>query len=160
MNVEEERRWNEMLVVPGTRFILVLSFWSFEITCYFFFFWTAWPFRKGPVGRPETSVANHQSTLRSITEERMSPPSWLKPVTHAIEKWGSRNDKIARGEDWKIKQKCWEKASVHFNKQTKIKKMQMECRIERKEINLKGMRGVIKDMSQRGWSEPVQHGVR
>ena len=30
----------------------------------------AWPFKMGPIGSPETSVANYQSTLRNISEER------------------------------------------------------------------------------------------
>ena len=30
--------------------------------------WTAWPLKVGPIGFPETSVRNYQSTLRNITE--------------------------------------------------------------------------------------------
>jgi hypothetical protein len=31
--------------------------------------WTAWPLNIGPIGCPETSLTNDQSTLRNIPEE-------------------------------------------------------------------------------------------
>jgi hypothetical protein len=34
--------------------------------------WTTWPLKLGPIGCHETSVTNHQSTLRKIQEERKS----------------------------------------------------------------------------------------
>jgi hypothetical protein len=34
--------------------------------------WISWPLKMGPIGCPETSVQNYQSTLRNIPEERRS----------------------------------------------------------------------------------------
>jgi hypothetical protein len=36
------------------------------------FAWTAWPLNVGPIGYPETSVTNKQTTLRNIAEYRRS----------------------------------------------------------------------------------------
>jgi hypothetical protein len=34
--------------------------------------WTSWPLKMGPISCPETSVSDHQPTLRNIPEKRMS----------------------------------------------------------------------------------------